>query len=174
MLGIYLADRENAAEHLVERFAASAGLDIEQRWMALGTKVPPTGPLGAVTVQAAVMPQPKFTLINQLLRPGDLDRFDFIVVCDDDIHVPTFSCRAVGHQQPLDFAAAVRRALTPLRHAFRCAGVAARAPEPLVECCPLVSFRQDASTPFCCRSPTLRNVGLPTSSAFDRRHVLAM
>src|SRR5690349_12196592 len=81
ILGVYLADRENSAAHLAERFAASPGLAVEQRWMALGGRAA-EGPLGAVTVQVATGPAPKFTLLNRLLRPGDLDGFDFIVVCD--------------------------------------------------------------------------------------------
>ena len=149
VLGIYLADREHAAEHLVERFAASAGLEVEQRWMALGKKAAPGGRLGAVTVQTAAAPQPKFTLINQLLRPGDLDRFDFVVVCDDDIHVPHgFLPALIGHQQALDFAVAgpARTWNSHFDHAFSLRRPWLRARQTrFVECGPLVSFRQDAA-----------------------------
>jgi hypothetical protein len=134
VLGIYLADRLHAAEHLVERFASSADLVVEQRWMALGGHAP-NGRLGAVTVQVASAPQPKFMLLNQLLRPGDLDRSDFVVVCDDDVHVPHgFLPALIGHQLALDFAVAgpagPGTATSTTRS--RCAGrVAARTPDPL-------------------------------------------
>jgi len=148
VLGIYLADRLHAADHLVERFASSPGLVVEQRWMALGGAAP-AGRLGAVTVQVAGAPQPKFTLINRLLRPGDLDRFDFVVVCDDDIHVPHgFLPALIGHQRNLDFALAgpARTWNSHFDHAFSLRRPWLRARQTrFVECGPLVSFRQDAA-----------------------------
>jgi hypothetical protein len=51
VLGIYLADRVHAAEHLVERFASSAGLDVEHAgWRSAESRA--AGRLGAVTVQS--------------------------------------------------------------------------------------------------------------------------
>jgi len=148
VLGVYLADRANSAEHLVERFSASPGLVVEQRWVALGGRAP-DGPLGTVTVQTGSKPSPKFTLINKLLRPGDLDRFDFIVVCDDDIHVPHgFLPALIGHQQALDFAVAgpARTWNSHFDHAFSLRRPWLRARQTrFVECGPLVSFRQDAA-----------------------------
>ena len=148
VLGVYLADRANSAEHLVERFAASPGLVVEQRWMALGGRAP-DGPLGAATVQATNDPTPKFTLVNRLLRPGDLDAFDYIVVCDDDIHVPHgFLAALIGHQQALDFAVAgpARSWNSHFDHAFSLRRPWLRARQTrFVECGPLVSFGRDAA-----------------------------
>ena len=148
VLGVYLADRVHSAEHLVERFAASPGLVVEQRWTALGGGAP-DGPLGAVTVRVAREPTPKFTLLNRLLQPGDLDAFDFFVVCDDDILVPHgFLSALIGHQQALDFAVAgpARSWNSHFDHAFSLRRPWLRARRTrFVECGPLVSFRRDAA-----------------------------
>jgi len=148
VLGVYLADRNNSAAHLAERFAASPGLVVEQRWMALGGR-PSEGRLSAVTVQVAREPTAKFTLLNRLLQPGDLDAFDFVVVCDDDIHVPHgFLPALIGHQQALDFAVAgpARSWNSHFDHAFSLRRPWLRARRTrFVECGPLVSFRRDAA-----------------------------
>ena len=148
VLGVYLADRPHSADHIVERLASTPDLDVEHRWTALGGR-PPAGRLAAVTARVTTEPKPKFTLVNQLLRPDDLAAHDFIVVCDDDIHVPHgFLPALIGHQQALDFAVAgpARTWNSHFDHAFSLRRPWLRARQTrFVECGPLVSFRQDAA-----------------------------
>jgi len=148
VLGVYLADRPHSAEHLVERLASTPDLDVEHRWTALGGR-PPAGRLAAVTARVTTEPKPKFTLVNQLLRPDDLAAHDFIVVCDDDIHVPAnFLSAFIAYQRAFGFAVAgpARTWHSHFDHAFslRRPWLAARQTR-FVECGPLVSFRRDAA-----------------------------
>jgi len=148
VLGVYLADRPHSADHLVERLVSTPDLDVEHRWTALGGR-PPAGRLAAVTTRVTTEPKPKFTLVNQLLRPDDLAAHDFIVVCDDDIHVPAnFLSAFIAYQRAFGFAVAgpARTWHSHFDHAFslRRPWLVARQTR-FVECGPLVSFRRDAA-----------------------------
>ena len=148
VLGVYLADRPNSAAHLVERFASTPDLEVEQRWTALGG-TPPVGRLAEVTARVASEAKPKFTLVNELLRPDDVAGHDFIVVCDDDIHVPgNFLSAFIAYQRAFGFAVAgpARTWHSHFDHAFSLQRpwLWARRTR-FVECGPLVSFRRDAA-----------------------------
>jgi len=85
-VGIYLSDRDNLAAHIATELGKSRSWSVEQRWTALGQRdVPPE--LAAVTVSRAG-PTPKFTLLNRLLRPDQLEPYEFVLVMDDDISLP--------------------------------------------------------------------------------------
>jgi hypothetical protein len=106
VLGVYLADRKNTVAHLVDAFGASRHCRVEQHWVALG-HTPPPAQVAAVTAQQERTPAPKFVLINRLLRAVDRDAFDYVIVCDDDIHLPDrFIDRFIGWQQHLGFSLA--------------------------------------------------------------------
>jgi len=83
--GVYLADRDNCAAAEFRELAESRDHQVEQRWVALDLT-------GGATCElprpAAIVrrPTPKFELINGLL--SDLDRFDFLLVVDDDVTLP--------------------------------------------------------------------------------------
>jgi hypothetical protein len=149
VLGVYMADRANSVDHLVEAFASTQqGLLVEQRWIALnGSSQNPK--VREVTALVAARPQPKFALLNRALRPSDPDDFDFIVACDDDIYLPLgFLPAYIAYQRKFDFAVAQpsRAWHSHFDHSFvlRRPWLQARQTR-FVECGPLVSLRSDAA-----------------------------
>ena len=86
-VGIYLTDRENRVRQLWQELGRSRRWSVEQRWIALGRSEPPAE---VVPMTSAVVRdlRPKFELLNGLLRPGKLDPYDYVLVCDDDVHLP--------------------------------------------------------------------------------------
>ena len=148
ILGVYLADRINTVEHLAERFASADGLEVEQRWMSL-KGAPATPRLESITRIADAAPAPKFALVNRLLEPGDVGRFDFIIVCDDDIFLPrNFLPAFIAYQRMFDFAIAqpsrAWHSHFDLAFVLRRPGLLARQTR-FVESGPMVSFRRDAA-----------------------------
>ena len=149
VLGVYMADRANAADHLVEAFASTQqGLQVEQRWVALNGSSE-NSKVREVTALVATRPEPKFALLNRLLRPSDPEDFDFIVACDDDIYLPRgFLPAHIAYQQKFDFAVAQpsRAWHSHFDHSFvlRRPWLQARQTR-FVECGPLVSLRRDAA-----------------------------
>lgn len=86
-VGIYLTDRENRVRHVSQELGRSRRWSVEQRWIALGRcEVPPD--VAPVTASAVRDLRPKFELLNRLLEPGQLDAYDYVLVCDDDVHLP--------------------------------------------------------------------------------------
>lgn len=106
VVGVYLADRANTIEHLMEAFAGPSRCRVEQRWIALNGS--PATPLQQVhTVRVEGRGVPKFRLLNELLRGMDLAPFDYLLVCDDDVRVPrNFMDAFIGWQQHLGFSLA--------------------------------------------------------------------
>ncbi|CAM5793410.1 hypothetical protein [Rhizobacter fulvus] len=148
VLGVYLADRPNTAAHLVREFAAGHRLDVEQRWAAMGSATDDPM-LQRVTVLTVQQPTPKFALINSLIAGLDVDRFDYVLVVDDDIHVqPGFLSAFLLRQRAFGFALAqpARAWHSYFDHSFalRRPWLAARQTR-FVECGPLVSFSRDAA-----------------------------
>ena len=149
VLGVYMADRANAVDHLVEAFASTQqGLRVEQRWVALKGRSE-NSKVREVTALVATEPEPKFALLNRLLRPSDVDDFDFIVACDDDIYLPRgFLPAYIAYQQKFDFAVAQpsRAWHSHFDHSFVLRRPWLQARQTLfVECGPLVSLRRDAA-----------------------------
>ena len=87
VLGIYLADKPNTAEHVAATLARSHDLEVRQRWVALGGE-PADGVLGSVTALTVTEPTPKYALLNRLLSEEDLASYEFVVITDDDIVLP--------------------------------------------------------------------------------------
>lgn len=87
VLGIYLRDRHNCADHLVARLAESRYLTVEQRWAALAPGES-TAAVRARTVLASETMIPKFALLNRLAKGADLSAYDAVLVTDDDITLP--------------------------------------------------------------------------------------
>ena len=103
VLGIYLADKPNTAEHVASTFAGCHDFEIEQRWIALGGQ-PADGDLGTVTAMTVSEPTPKYALLNRLLAEEDLTGFDFVVSTDDDIFLPdSFADLFLGVQAGVGF-----------------------------------------------------------------------
>jgi Glycosyl transferases group 1 len=146
VLGIYLADKPNTAEHVANTFAGCSDLEVEQRWIALGGE-PAGGDLGRVTAMAVSEPTPKYTLLNRLLTEEDLAGYDFVISTDDDIVLPDgFPDLFLGVQAGVGFDLA-QPARTPNSYVdhpivVQQRGVVARRTR-FVEIGPLVSFGRE-------------------------------
>ncbi len=104
--GIYLADQENAIEHIVEELARSRNFQVTQRWAALCGDAP-TEDVGEVTVLRSAERLPKMTLLNKLLCGVELQGYDYLLICDDDITLPDgFLDVFLGLQRRYELAAA--------------------------------------------------------------------
>ena len=106
VLGVYLADRSHTVEHLMSALGRSAHCRVEQRWIALRGE-PATALQRAHTARVVMQRVPKFRLLNELLRDVDLQSFDHLLVCDDDVRLPLgFTDAFIGWQQRLGFGLA--------------------------------------------------------------------
>ncbi len=146
--GIYLADRENNIVAISRELSRSERWTVDQRWIALGKGVIPDG-LAPVTMAAVGSPTPKFVLLNQLLGKVDLDRYAFVLVCDDDVGLPPgFLDRylelVVAHRFAL--AQPARSHVSDIGHVFveELDGLTARWTR-FVEIGPVFSMRRDAA-----------------------------
>jgi hypothetical protein len=101
-----------------------------------------------VTAYSSEQFEPKFVVINRLLGQSDTRAFDYIVVCDDDIHCARgFLGAFLRYQAAYDLAVAqpARTWTSHFDHAFALRRPWWRVRETrFVECGPLVSFRCDA------------------------------
>ena len=85
VVGAYFTDRVSRIGEIRNQFDRSENWQVEQRWVALGDRIPP----GLEEVTVALTPgAPKFTLVNRELGKVDLRRYSFVIVCDDDITLP--------------------------------------------------------------------------------------
>jgi hypothetical protein len=159
VIGIYMALEPNHSTHLVKEFSSADLVDVEQRWVCMMGQ-PPSTEVAAVTVRQLTKYVGKWQLVNELIGLEDLDRFDYFMVCDDDILLgPNFVDRFIAEQQSLDFALAqpARTWRSFTDHAIVRRRLFTRARQTnFVEAGPLVSFRRDflkAVYPFSLESP---------------------
>jgi len=106
VIGIYLADRANTSSHLVERFARTPHLDVDQKWIAINGN-PGSDAVAGVTVERIRGFEPKFAILNRVLPMLGWEAYDFVVISDDDIVVPEgFLDRFIRSQLEFDLALA--------------------------------------------------------------------
>jgi hypothetical protein len=159
LVGVYIANIPNYVPRLVKEFSAATMVDVEQRWASMRGG-PPNDAVKAVTVARFNDYEPKWKVVNDLIVPGDLERFDYFAVSDDDIRVGKgFIDSFISEQQALDFALA-----QPARtwRSFSDHGIVRRRlftrarQTSFVEAGPLVFFRRDffqVAYPFSQESP---------------------
>jgi hypothetical protein len=100
--GVYIADRENWAADEIRELASSRQHDVEQRWTALDVSGSGQTDLPC-TVSVVSEPTGKFTLINRLIE--NVEKFDWLLVCDDDIRLPLgFLDQYLAHAHRFGFA----------------------------------------------------------------------
>lgn len=144
--GVYLANQENAIEHIVGQMKRSRYHTVTQRWVALFGDAP-SEEIKAVTALAVGEAIPKFVLLNRLLSGEAPERYDYVVICDDDIWLPTdFLDEFLFLQEKYDFAVAqpARTHNSYIDHQFveQLDGLTTRRTR-FVEIGPLVSIRRD-------------------------------
>lgn len=101
-VGIYMADRPNAAAHMMYELAASVDHTVAQRWIALAP-----GGRGRFDLPSTEMvvtePTPKFSLLDRLTE--DASDFDWLLFCDDDVEVGKgFLDRLISFSEQYDFS----------------------------------------------------------------------
>jgi hypothetical protein len=87
IIGVYLLDKPSHIHRIQGELDRSNRWEVEQRWIGLGT-APIPEEIAGVTVRRVVPPAMKFSLLNQLVTETDMDAFEFVIVCDDDIALP--------------------------------------------------------------------------------------
>jgi hypothetical protein len=145
--GIYLANQANAIEHIVTQLNQSENYKVIQKWAALFGDAP-SQTVKAVTTLKIENPQPKFVLLNKILSAEELNKYRYIVICDDDIRLcDDFLDNFLDFQEEYDFALAqpARTHNSYIDHPFveQFEGLKARRTR-FVEIGPLVSIRRDA------------------------------
>ena len=106
VLGIYLADRENAIEHIVGVLLKSSNYLVDQKWVALFGKAP-SPEVSLVTKKNLHTRMPKYVVLNYLLATTAWRFYDFILFVDDDIWLPEdFIDEFIEIQKHCDFAVA--------------------------------------------------------------------
>ena len=159
IVGVYLAHKPNYMAHLVTELNSAELVDLEQRWACIMGE-PPNQQVAAVTNLQVNSFVAKWQLVNEMISHQDADRFDYVMICDDDILVgANFVDRFIAEQESLDFALAqparTWRSFTDHPIVRRRLFTRARQTD-FVEIGPLVSFRRDffkAVFPFSLESP---------------------
>ena len=106
VLGVYMADELNNARAIVSQLAAATAHQVAQRWAALGSSGCSPA-LQAVTALEVSEPAGKFDLLSRLLERTDVEAYDFLLLCDDDVGLPdAFLDRFLSLQSRLGFALA--------------------------------------------------------------------
>ena len=145
--GIYLGDQPNHIKEIVSIFRSTRDWEVKQVWGSLG-KIDDELTIKEVTVINSLQYQPKFPFLNAMLKTVEWERYDFIILSDDDIGLPQdYLDRFLERQSRFDLAVA-QSAMThnSLRsHTFmeKLEGIQVRKTR-FVEIGPLVSFRRDA------------------------------
>ena len=148
VLGVYLADRPNAIDHLVAAFSSSIEWNVTQHWTALGT-ASLSDAVAAVTVHRADGRVPKFTLLNLMLRHVAPDDYAYVLISDDDVLLPpgfVDEYMALVRQYNFALAQPARTHDSFIDHRFveQLDGLTARRTN-FVEIGPMFSMRRDAA-----------------------------
>jgi hypothetical protein len=147
VIGVYLLEQKNRVSHLITEFSRSQKWTVEQAWVALGASSVPVE-LWIVTSTIERTKVPKFTLLNRLLAQRELNNYEYVILCDDDISVPSgFLDNYLDFVVRYDFALAqpARTIDSFIDHIFvrQLGGIDARQTR-FVEIGPLFSVRRDA------------------------------
>jgi hypothetical protein len=87
VVGVYLLDQPSYIEAIAAELGKSSRWALSQRWLALGSAPIPDS-VASLTVRQVAPPGTKFSLLNELLKETETDKFGFVIVCDDDIVLP--------------------------------------------------------------------------------------
>ena len=159
VLGIYLANTLNTVSDIISVFNESKTHRVVQKWVALNGS-PPDAKTAAATVKTISGRVPKFQIINEILYGEDLSRYDYIILCDDDVVLPKYFVDSfIAMQSLLGFAIAqpARTIKSYIDHPIveQHIGVHARQTY-FVEIGPVISFHRSACDfifPFDLTSP---------------------
>lgn len=159
VIGIYLTDHPNYARQITEDLRKAKDWSVDICWVSLGKRRIPRS-LKKFTLISSIDFQPKFHLLNQLLSKIIISDYNYLIVVDDDIELPSgFIDQYLWIQKQLDFSLTqpARTSDSFIDHAFvmQHQNIAARRTR-FVEVGPLFSIRYDTFPlilPFDERSP---------------------
>ncbi|MDQ1445957.1 MAG: hypothetical protein QOI20_2421 [Acidimicrobiaceae bacterium] len=145
VVGVYVATKPNYADDIVAVIDATEHHHVTQVWASLGA-APPTDRLAEHTGAVVMERRPKFQIANELLATVDLDRFEYIVLVDDDLALPHgFIDHLLGWQRWMGYALAqpsrTARSFTDHRIVEQQRGSVARRTR-FVEIGPVTSFHR--------------------------------
>ena len=121
VLGVCLSHTKNTLPHLVNIFSASTYCQVTQVWTVLGNRAVGVETSRQVDIRFRASAAPRMQLLNEMIASQDLDSFDYIVVCDDDVLLRRgFLDAFIGWQQTLGFSLAqpARTANSYIDHDF--------------------------------------------------------
>ena len=84
ILGVYIATQPNNIPDIIRKFGKTSGWRVVQKWVAIGLEEQPAE-VGRVTALTLNEGAPKFVLLNKLMTGEELEQFDYVIICDDDI-----------------------------------------------------------------------------------------
>jgi hypothetical protein len=153
IVGIVLADKPNLSENIAQELAFSRDWSVDQKWVAIGKTLYASQTVNIVAHLECG--EPKFVILNRILRETQLDDYDYVIITDDDIELPSsFLDKYLELVELYDFALAqpARTHDSYIDHHFveQLDGITARQTM-YVEIGPLFSMRADAIgllTPF--------------------------
>jgi hypothetical protein len=159
VVGVYVGNKPSLIDHIVEQLATATQVDLVQRWAAIGG-ASPSPAVDAVTVERIQGYEPKWLLLERLVRDAPDQGFDYVLFCDDDIWMGRgFLDALIGLQQAHGFAIAqparTWRSYTDWPIVRRRLGLTARQTG-FIESGPVVSMSHaffDLATPFSTDSP---------------------
>jgi GT2 family glycosyltransferase len=106
VVGVYLASKENNVDDIVTIISRTKLFNVTQRWVALGGE-PPTKRVAAVTEEILYKNVPKFKIINNIINQENLDKYEYVLITDDDVIMPIdFLDQYLGLQSEVGFALA--------------------------------------------------------------------
>lgn len=88
IVGVYLSSKENLAGQVTQELSNSSNWKVEQRWVSMGKNAPAQN-LVPFTAKVIHQPSGKFSLLNEVLHKVDLTSYEYLVVSDDDIQLPS-------------------------------------------------------------------------------------
>jgi hypothetical protein len=146
VVGVYLAHQENTIEEIVKQLNQVKNYHVIQKWISLFGDAP-SQDVDAVTALKIHEQMPKFVVLNKILKAERLERYSYILIIDDDIHLSNnFIDTFLELQNKYDFALAqpARTHNSFIDHPFveQFDGLTARRTR-FIEIGPFVSIRND-------------------------------
>ena len=144
--GVYLSNQENNIKNIIEEVRKTTEWNVTQKWISIDGSAEESS-VRNFTVLNFELGTPKFVVLNRLLSTELLDSYDFLIISDDDISLPSdFLDRYLSIVVKHDFAIAqpARTHGSYIDHHFveQLAGLEARRTR-FVEIGPLFSVRRD-------------------------------
>ncbi|MFM8333839.1 MAG: hypothetical protein ACKN9T_19385 [Candidatus Methylumidiphilus sp.] len=146
VIGIMLADKVNLAESIAHELSQSQKWSVEQKWVSIGKTIAKSSQMDIV--EHLENGEPKFVILNRILSETNLEKYDYIIITDDDIVLPvcfleTYLAMVEQHDFALSQPARTHDSYIDHRFVEQLDGINARQTM-FVEIGPLFCIRADA------------------------------